>query len=684
MDRSPSTERAGDARIVAPFAAGARSARLPFVAQLMDAGGVVDIIPVETVETDPSGALRVAGRGTAFGAVARWMPVAVDEATHRWDVDLEVTCHATATTPAGVVIALRLDPTDDPGWLIPGLFYGENRPAECRRRFPRFAPATPADDLAADAWSFRSDRAATPAVTAADGIVGATLATRETGALGPNGIGFAALPGATEIGLTFPFREEPVVYDGFERARPAEVRLHAWQPAERASIAFRAYLHGPGRHAFGAVQRDLHAWLAADAPLAPWVDVATAARLAAHGLVRWHYRPDHGVIHETAAFERGSDGTATEPGDRAAMHVGWVSGAPAAYALLAHGTRTGDAAARDAGRKVLGAIAANRAPCGTFWGQWTAASGWGKGWTPGEDRLHARTIGEATLFMLRALSRVALEDRDAAAWRTAVAANLAFVAERQRGDGAIPSQWHGRTGTVESWAGSAGLAWVPALVEGAAAFGEPGLLDGARRAGRFYARHVDDAFLSGAPEDVDLAPTSEDGHVAVMAYVALAEAEPVADGRAAWVDLARRSADWMLTFRYAYNVAFEPATLLGRYDYRSRGADQASPANQHLHAYGLIALPEMVRLARLTGDPWYLERTRENLACFRQFIARDDGDFNARRGMAPERYYQTNCFGPKGSIGGLSHAWCLGHVLYACDAAADLPELAGPSEEAAT
>jgi hypothetical protein len=83
----------------------------------------------------------------------------------------------------------------------------------------------------------------------------------------------------------------------------------------------------------------------------------------------------------------------------------------------------------------------------------------------------------------------------------------------------------------------------------------------------------------------------------------------------------------------------------------------------------------MVRLARHAGDAHYLVRTRENLACFRQFIARADGDFNARRGMAPERLYQTACFGPKGAIGPLSHAWSLGLLLYACDEAASTPEL---------
>jgi hypothetical protein len=89
----------------------------------------------------------------------------------------------------------------------------------------------------------------------------------------------------------------------------------------------------------------------------------------------------------------------------------------------------------------------------------------------------------------------------------------------------------------------------------------------------------------------------------------------------------------------------------------------------------------MVRLSSHTGDPYYLERARENLACFRQFIAREDGDFNARRGMAPERYYQTNYGGARGSIGPLSHAWCLGLLLAACDAAADLPGLAEPMND---
>ena len=82
-----------------------------------------------------------------------------------------------------------------------------------------------------------------------------------------------------------------------------------------------------------------------------------------------------------------------------------------------------------------------------------------------------------------------------------------------------------------------------------------------------------------------------------------------------------------------------------------------------------------MRLARHTGDRLYLETTRENFACFRQFIAREDGDFDAYRGMASERYYQTECFQAKGMLLTLSHAWSVGVLLLACEAAATMPEL---------
>jgi hypothetical protein len=530
---------------------------------------------------------------------------------------------------AGIRVELELPASDDPDWLVPGLFYGENRPASCTRIFPRFTPGhTDVARMESAAWSFRADRCATPAVFARGG----GLLTSETSPLGQSGVGFAYRERRPAVWLDFPYREEPLRYDGSETPAPADVRTHRWQPGETVRLEYSVVGAGDRARAL----RDAHNAAAGDDP--GWVGVGEAAALAAWGLYRWHYRPDPPRLMETAAFDRDAFGT---HGDRDNMHVSWVSGAPYAYALLRHGHRVGNDQYVAAAEAVLDHIAGNLTPGGTYWSQWTAEHGWTSGWHPDRTRLHARTLADATLFMLRAGGR----------WAQSARSNVAVAVRTQRDDGALPAAHHVETGDAVAWEGTAGMAWVPALV----AAGE---LDAARRAGAYYAGF---SAWYGAPEDVDLAPTSEDGYAALMAFVALED----------WEN-AQRAADWMLTFRYSYDVDFSAQTLLGAYGFRSRGADNASPANQHLHAFGLICLRELVELARACGDDYYRRAAVANLACFRQFIAREDGDFDAYRGMASERYYQTDCFQAKGMLLTLSHAWSIGVLLLGCEDALEL------------
>jgi hypothetical protein len=595
-------------------------------------------------------------------------------------VTVTVTCRASEPVEARLRVSAILAGVDDPYWLIPGLFYGENRPADNDRLYPRFARPVdePADAarFVSPAWSFRADRAATPAVFVWDAGGGLALAVDEHSPLGLSGIGFAHdEDGTARIHADFPYREEPVSYLGSQTPAAPLAQTHRWRPGERHVIEVSLYRLPADRHAYAPVLRERHARYATE-PLRPWVGVAEAAELAAYGLHRWHYRPAPAVLLETAAFDREFNGNVKGLGDREAMHVAWVSGIPYAYALLAHGRRRGGEPGNDgpddyvaAGAAVIDNICANLAPAGTFWGQWTAARGWGQSWTPVKGGLHARTLAEATLFLHRAVRAEATHGVPRPAWSAAVRSNLDVAIRNQRADGNLGSLLHADDGRILSWAGAAGLTWVAALAE--AADLDPGYLPAARRGGDYYARFVDEEFLHGAPEDVDLAPTSEDGYAAIMAYLALWRATR----EQRWLEIARRAADWMLTFRYSYDVRFDAHTLLGRYDFRSRGADQASPSNQHLHAYGLICLAEMVELAGATGDRHYLDRTRENLACFRQFVARADGDFNAYRGMASERYYQTACFQAKGMLLTLSHAWSVGVLLLGCEAALNLTEV---------
>jgi hypothetical protein len=512
-----------------------------------------------------------------------------------------VPCHAT------VRISRQLPATDDPQWLVPGVFYGENRPENSSRTYPRFARETNVERMESPSWSFRADRCATPAVFARGG----GLITSELSPVGQSGVGFAYRDGAPTIWLDFPYREEPLAYDGSDTPAPPDVRTHSWQPGDRVQLDVRATDGNWREH---LRPRD-------SLSQAAWVSVEDAAELAAYGLHRWHYKPDPSRLIETRSFDT------TEERDH--MHVSWVSGAPYAYALLRHGRRVGNDEYVAAATYVLEHIAGNLAPAGIFWPQWTYDRGWTWGWHPDHDRAHSRTLADAALYILRA----GFED--------AARSNIGVAVRAQREDGALPAALHLQTGEAVSWDGTAGMSWIPALV----AAGEH---DVARRAGAYYAQF--DTWC-GAPEDTDLAPTSEDGYAAVMAFVALED----------WEN-ARRAADWTLTFRYSYDVDFAPGTMLGDHQFKSRGADQASPANQHLHDFGLICLPEFFAL----GEP-YRTSVLQHLECFRQFIARFDGDFGAQRGMAAERYLQTDCFGPKGTVQPLSHAWCLGVLLLACE-----------------
>lgn len=584
--------------------------------------------------------------------------IAAEGGTHR----IAVRYHGPAEVSAAVRVTARLEGATAPWWLIPGVFYGENRPAANDRLYPRFqAGARSADAHTAfvsDEWHFRSDRAATPAVFAwpAPGAAGLALSADPTTALGLTGLGFALRDGRAEVSATFPAREYPVTYYGDAEPRPAEVIRHVFRPGDEVEVVVRVHSLDPDRHDYARVLRMLHARSAARSPLRPWVDVPDAAELAAEGLLRWHYDPDPGVLLETVGFDREVSGRDGAPVDRQAMHVGWVSGIPWAYAMLRHAERTDASALRDAAVNVIDFCTRELSPSGTFWGVWYREGGWTQSWTTHRRGLHSRTLGEATQFLVRAVALTGHER-----WREAARSNLDVVVGRQRADGNLGSIHHAETGDVLSWDGSAGLAWVGALADAADWDGR--YLAAAERAGRYYARFVLDEYLHGAPEDVDLAVTSEDGYVAVMAYMALYRAS----GGHEWLDLARRSADFALTFRYSYDVDFAPSSMLGVYDFGTRGADQASASNQHLHAYGLVCTRELLELADAAGDPHYRERALETLACFRQFVARFDGDFNAYRGMVTERYYQTSCFQPKGMLLTLSHAWSAGVLLLGCE-----------------
>ena len=192
----------------------------------------------------------------------------------------------------------------------------------------------------------------------------------------------SASPTATArptIWLDFPYREEPLRYDGSRDAAAAgrpDVPLAAGRDASSSTFRssdgdWRAALRGRG-----AVRRT-----------AAWVSVEEAAELAACGLYRWHFRADPPRLIETRSLRRRS-------GERDDMHVSWVSGVPVRVrAPAARAPRRQRRATSRAAEAVLDHVAANLTPGGTFWPQWTRDRGWTWGWHPDHDarpRAHAR------------------------------------------------------------------------------------------------------------------------------------------------------------------------------------------------------------------------------------------------------------------------------------------------------
>lgn len=624
------------------------------------AGDSARPLPITEVAESPEG-IRLAGEAHGFLAEATYTR-RQGSRTAYVDVELCVRYEGEQPVECALQVAYELEGAGQPTWLIPGAFYRENRLPTCTRIYPRYdrGGGDPAQ-FVSDSWSFRADRTALPAIFAWNEESSAALATAESSALGLSGVGFEGSESRTALWLNWPYREEPVLFLAPGRPGLADRPLHRFEPGTTVRLAYRIYVAGPELHGYDPFVRELYHLDKESNPLNPWMGPAEAAALTAHGLYRWHYWAQEAILCETAAFDR--EGGAA---DRPNMHVGWVSGVPYAFALLTYGRSHERAEYVEAGIRVIEKIASGVAPAGIFWGEWRGDRGWSQGWTPNKGWVQSRTISEAALFMLHALQFEAERGHAHPDWDAAVRSNLAYIARVQRPDGSFGAYYHAQTGEVMEWEGAGGLLWIAALLKGAQRYGEERFRAAALRAGAYYRRFVDEEFIYGAPEDVHLCPTSEDGYNAVIAFVHLYEAT----GEREWLAVASRAADWTMTFRWTYNLAFPKLSMLAQFDFRSRGADQASPSNQHLHNYGLICLPEMLRLWRYTGDAYYLERTRDNLACFLQFIARADGDFNAYKGMVTERYYNTNCFQPKGMMLTLSHAWSVGVLLYACQCAA--------------
>ncbi len=536
-----------------------------------------------------------------------------------------------------------LESEGEPRWMVPGVFYKHGRPAS--------------DEAAPNYRAFRSDRSSHP------GVFGWTERSMACLTLGEQingrvtGVYFRSDGETKAIGVHFPCREKP---DAPGVGNPAPNSddidwLHV-EPNDKFQLRFKLYF-GPGNlHKYNDVLRDRYYQDTRTHHCHPRLEALEVCDLAVESLLKRHYDPTRAVLYETSAFDLAAIDSSEDTLD--------LADTSCAHALLWYGRKFANTDCTEAAVSLLDKTASGLAPAGTFWpklrtdGAWTAEEG---------NRLGAWRAAETTLFLAQAFAREMKAGNAHPAWERAVLSSLDFVRAIQRDDGGLGSSYDAGTGEVTDWDGAAGLLWVAALIEGYRFSGNFDYLQAATLGGQYYARFVEDECIFGADGRFAGTPSSVDGYNGLLAYMRMYQE----DANAQWLNLAKRTADWIMTFRCCYNAAFSADTILGRHDFRTRGADIAAPARPggqggaYLHSRGLVCHGELVELGHHLGDGYYLERARDGLQCFRQLIACNEGDFGAHKGMAPGRFYHTHAQGPKGEVGHFASASCTGLVLYA-------------------
>lgn len=611
-----------------------------------------------------------------------------------------------------------------PWFLLPGFFYGQGRQDQ-RLTYPALGEQGD-DEWTAPSWDFALDRAAYPVLLAyregrwfgldwdphyhlIDEDGGSEAGSAQWGESEPQvGCGLSwQVGGGGELRLNVPANERPLRH-ARNRHRQATAKSLWLGPRQVLEFSLVAHDFAGGRDDYPLVLRDCADRLRADHHPAEDVPHAQLLDAAVHGLLAWHWVDDPGYWVYTTAYDRSAEFNANNKGVTLGWHfesLGFVGGFPVAFGLL-WAADQGVSAEGEPGREIAERCLTRWCREGlTDWGffrtsyhpgQARTANGafanpaglgvqnqdrsgdtpfYGSCWQGDQRLLHARSTADASYYLARCLSLIAEDHPQRMEWVQALRRSCEAALAVQDEDGRFGQLYDVVARKVAQGEGAGGLLWITALSAAEPHFdADPAfqrlIASAIERAGEGYAADVEDAYICGAPEDVSLAPTSEDGYNAIMAYAALYRRDP----RQRWLDLWRQATDWTLTWRKAYNVRFPKRNILGAGDFRSLGGDFASSNNNHLHVYGSNCLAEFYRLDRVIGGNYYGRRAEENFAFTAQLLSVEDGQWNGQRGMLSEQFYTndwsiwdswdpTAAHVQKGTLMGFSHVWCINMVL---------------------
>jgi len=596
----------------------------------------------------------------------------------------------------------------EPYILIPGLFYGTGRAGD-PLGYPELvspeAMVANQDPWCSNAWRFKIERASYPLILMKVGRrwVGMDFSPHyEMVPPGAGGgawiepqvsVGFEWLKDSVVLSIHLPATEGPRSLNGRSTANPCPATELSLDPGQSCEMDVAGWDFEADSHGYQEPLEFLYRHLQCSHPKAEILEKSLLADSAADGLKHWHWMEDPGYMVYTVPLHRGCEFNANQRGVSLGWHfeaTGFVGGFPVAYGLLWHGKARQDNESRRIALKMLDRMVGGattefgffrtswhpgraRTPNGDFTNPAPVGSQnpdpsgdtpfWGSCWQEDQNIIHARTTADASLFLARCLTKRSLE--------------AAMSVQDERGH--FGQKYNLANKSVSQREGDGGLLWIAALSHALDLFeDDPGFLDrihgSLRSASSAYEKSVRSEKICGAPEDVSLAPSSEDGYNAIMAYSQLYRRY----GNPKDLELLKIAADWTLTWRKTFNVRFHPRNILGSYGFKTFGGDFASMRNNHLHFYGLVCIQDLLSLSAWIGNSYYQERVMDHLAFANQILCTVDGQWGGQRGMCDEQFYTTDWsfwgdWNPssahvqKGSIFGFSHVWCINMFLLALE-----------------
>ncbi len=271
--------------------------------------------------------------------------------------------------------------------------------------------------------------------------------------------------------------------------------------------------------------------------------------------------------------------------------------------------------------------------------------------TYGHDWHLVRRSGDVLYFLLKTIDLRRRQGRPikgewlSSARRAADA--LSSIWEKNDRFGMFVSQFDGEIRSGDTTSGGI----IPAaLVHAYIELDDPRYLEVARASARaMVERYLNIGYTNGGPGEAVHAPDSESCFGLLESLVELHELDP----QGGWLADAEACAHLASTWVMPYDFAFPPESTLGRLDIRTTGSVWANLQNKH-SAPGICTLSgsSLLKLARATGDPRYLELLRDIAHGVVQYLYREDQPiFDMLPGGSCERVNTSDWEGDRIPVG---------------------------------